>query len=487
MISKKGFAQIDYVIATGIFLVVFALVVQYVGNFFSGVVTTTNIRIMTTEANELLYINKASIPEDWPYITPNASVVLYMHLDNSTLDSSIYGNNGVAQGANCSASVAGKLDSACSFDGINTDVNVPYSLFLSPTQAITIEAWFNTNNRTADQRIVSHTETGGYQLSLNENIVCTQNSLCMLVRVGGNYHGASYPVSNISNNQWYHVAGTYDGETLRLYINGQEVSSNTTPSGAISYSVNNPLCIGSEPDSSACNAGSYFNGSIDDIVIWNMSLSPSEVYQRYAYENTLRRIGIATSASRFSIVLNNSRDSWVNQSSPWVNLTDELVAFNYSDLGIPARVSSTYIYDDNGNSVPYNINGNVITFNSSIAVNTTKNFTVYFDDDANFQERTVAVAGSDNLTEKIFRASTVGVVQYRKILFLNSSNYTIVRNATQTPRDFRITLTDLNGQVIFTFGPQPPESGNIVATRRFVVYQNATAAIRGGALNVQVW
>ncbi|HLC67847.1 MAG TPA: hypothetical protein VJI12_03085, partial [archaeon] len=71
MISKKGFAQIDYVIATGIFLVVFALVVQYVGNFFSGVVTTTNIRIMTTEANEMLAINKASIPEDWPYITPN--------------------------------------------------------------------------------------------------------------------------------------------------------------------------------------------------------------------------------------------------------------------------------------------------------------------------------------------------------------------------------------------------------------------------------
>ena len=476
---SKGFTQIDYIIATGIFLVVFALVVQYVGNFFSGVVATTNVRIMTTEANDFLGIaGREPIPESWPYIDANSSALLYMHLDNSTLDSSAYANDGVITGANCSANVAGKLDTACSFDGIDDSIDVPYSANLDINNSFTIEAWINLNNYTSGggntdrASIVQH--TGQYYVTV-DSATGKLDTYAAGLTAQHTSSNSSIPLGN-----WTHVLIGYNGSHLTWYINGA-LDKLMNVSGAITQDPRS-ISIGGEP-----GFGRFLNGSIDEVIIWNRSLSQQEIYERYAYDTTLRRIGLSTRAYRFYIVLNNSRALWINQSKAWTNLTDELVVFNYSDLGTPARVSSTSIYDDNGDNVPYNINGNTITFNSSVAVNTTKNFTVYFDDDANFPERTTSVAGSNNLTERIFPVQSIGIVQYRKIIFLNNSGYAAVKNATQLPRDFRITLADSNGLAVLTFGAQPPQSGNIVATRRFVIYQNATGHIRGGSMNVQVW
>lgn len=81
----------------------------------------------------------------------------------------------------------------------------------------------------------------------------------------------------------------------------------------------------------------------------------------------------------------------------------------------------------------------------------------------------------------------VELMQYRKIMLLNSTNYTRLKNATQMPRDFRIWLLDSGGSYVFTYGPSAPGSGNVVAMRRHVVYQNSTGGIRKGTLNIQVW
>jgi hypothetical protein len=70
-------------------------------------------------------------------------------------------------------------------------------------------------------------------------------------------------------NTWTHVAATYDGATLRLYINGAQVSSQPH-SGAIVTSTG-ALRIGGD------SAGEYFQGLLDEIRIYNRALSPSEI------------------------------------------------------------------------------------------------------------------------------------------------------------------------------------------------------------------
>ena len=71
-------------------------------------------------------------------------------------------------------------------------------------------------------------------------------------------------------NEWSHVALTYDGATLRLYVNGTEVSSRAT-GGAIRETTD-PLWIGGNRP-----YGEYFEGRIDEVRVYRRALSPSQV------------------------------------------------------------------------------------------------------------------------------------------------------------------------------------------------------------------
>jgi hypothetical protein len=70
-------------------------------------------------------------------------------------------------------------------------------------------------------------------------------------------------------NTWRHVAATFDGANLRLYVNGAQVAS-TARSGALTTSAEN-LLIGAD------HYGEYFQGVLDEIRIYNRALSLSEL------------------------------------------------------------------------------------------------------------------------------------------------------------------------------------------------------------------
>jgi len=199
------------------------------------------------------------------------------------LDLSGWNNNGTLNTNNgtTNKSASGIINNALNFDGSGDYVFVPYSPALAPTEAITLTAWFYVYNKDLDSRIFSKTESGGYQISLNEGSACGANVLCVLLNINNSYHKAVYPISNINNNYWDHVAGTYDGETLKLYLNGAEVNVNTSPSGNITYSQNNPLCIGAEPDVSSVCTYSFFGGLIDEVRIYSTALTASQIKSQY--------------------------------------------------------------------------------------------------------------------------------------------------------------------------------------------------------------
>jgi hydrogenase maturation factor HypE len=71
-------------------------------------------------------------------------------------------------------------------------------------------------------------------------------------------------------NVWSHLAGSYDGSTLRLYVNGVQVATQAltgslvTSSGALRIGGNSVW-------------GEYFSGLVDEVRVYNRALSPAEI------------------------------------------------------------------------------------------------------------------------------------------------------------------------------------------------------------------
>src|SRR5262249_48254963 len=90
---------------------------------------------------------------------------------------------------------------------------------------------------------------------------------------GGTFGGTGATLRGtavLATNTWSHTAVTYDGAMLRLYVNGVQVS-NTPQTGNIAVSTN-ALQIGSDSA-----FGQYFSGTIDEVRIYNVALSQSQI------------------------------------------------------------------------------------------------------------------------------------------------------------------------------------------------------------------
>ncbi len=78
----------------------------------------------------------------------------------------------------------------------------------------------------------------------------------------------------MTKEDWYHVVVTYNGSEGKAYLDGREASSFST-SGTLNISSDN-FVIGGAP-----NMANFFNGSIDDVRIYNSSLSQDEIWYLY--------------------------------------------------------------------------------------------------------------------------------------------------------------------------------------------------------------
>src|SRR5262249_21991041 len=94
------------------------------------------------------------------------------------------------------------------------------------------------------------------------------------VAVGGAIIGGSYAEAKASSvlatSTWTHLAVTYDGSNVRLYVNGN-LTSTTPATGSITTSTN-PLQIGSDSI-----YGQSFNGLIDEVRVYNAALTASQI------------------------------------------------------------------------------------------------------------------------------------------------------------------------------------------------------------------
>ena len=80
-------------------------------------------------------------------------------------------------------------------------------------------------------------------------------------------------------NQWHYVVATYDGSYKRIYINGA-LSTSAAKTGQIIQN-DYPVAIGGCVDASGNCNGWFDNSTIDEVKIYNRTLSTDQIYKNY--------------------------------------------------------------------------------------------------------------------------------------------------------------------------------------------------------------
>jgi glucose/arabinose dehydrogenase/PKD repeat protein len=180
------------------------------------------------------------------------------------VDASGNGHTGTVSGATWAT--AGKYGGALAFDGVDWVTIAPSGL-LNLTTAMTLSAWVNPAGTTGWQTVMLKEQTGGLVYALYGS--GTKNRPAAHVSVAG-VEQRTGGLTTLPANTWTHLAATYDGAALRLYVNGAEVSARAM-TGPIATSTG-PLRIGGNGV-----WGEHFRGLIDEVRVYNRALTPSEI------------------------------------------------------------------------------------------------------------------------------------------------------------------------------------------------------------------
>jgi chitodextrinase len=178
-------------------------------------------------------------------------------------DSSGNSNTGTITGATWTT--AGKYGSALSFNGTNAKITINNSPSLNLTTGMTLEAWVNPAVKPPNWQSIIDKDVDNYYLMAGSALASPASGGTFSVGVNQNVFGRS----SLAANTWVHLAATYDGTAVRLYVNGVLVSSQAQ-TGAIVASTK-AIHIGAD------FYGEYFNGVIDEARIYNRALSQAEI------------------------------------------------------------------------------------------------------------------------------------------------------------------------------------------------------------------
>jgi len=220
----------------------------------------------------------------------NNSLVLMMNFnnfsslgENSTyvVDVSKYSNNGTAiNGAFYNSS--GKFGGAYQFDGVDDYINTTISSnanFLNNTFSVSL--WFKTTQTGLSVPIGKGADgsTGGWQFGLN--FVTVNKIVFRTKNSAGTVALVRETSSTLNDGNWHYIvavattnsSGT-SGQNIELYLDGA-LNEGALTNSLASAMTSDTVQIGRRP------TGLNFNGSIDEVRIWNRSLSASEINQLY--------------------------------------------------------------------------------------------------------------------------------------------------------------------------------------------------------------
>lgn len=200
----------------------------------------------------------------------------------SALDSSGNNNNGIVSGATLknssddSNNTPSRKGCSYEFDGSNDYVIVNNNFIINPT-SLTISAWFKKTGEGSNYECVLHKSSNSsigsseYWLGVDLNDYLTAT---IGARTGVGW-AAGQTTIKATLGVWYYLVASWNGSVVRIYIDGKYIKEYSLTSYS---SLTTPTRFGA-----SSNGTNYqFKGNIDDVRIYEQSLSESQIEQLYA-------------------------------------------------------------------------------------------------------------------------------------------------------------------------------------------------------------
>jgi chitodextrinase len=208
----------------------------------------------------------------------------------TTADTSGRGNTGTI--SNATWTTGGKYGNALSFNGSTALVTIADNASLHLTTGMTLEAWVNPTAISSAWRDILYKGNDNYYLEATTSF--NSGFPAGAATIGGNSvsaNGAAF----LALNTWSHLAATFDGTTLRLYLNGTQTGSFAQAGTILTSTI--PLQIGGDTI-----YGQYFQGLIDEVRVYNVALTPAQIQADMItpLSGAFPRVSLSTNTLTFS-------------------------------------------------------------------------------------------------------------------------------------------------------------------------------------------
>ena len=263
-------------------------------------------------------------------------------------DRTSHGSDGTYSASGVSFAQAGALiddsDSSVSFDGTVGYAGIPDSTWLDlPTTAISLEAWvkptsggFSSQKPILLKGYVGHSNPFyQYGLVMIDN-ASYPTGLTLYLSVGGSLVSLTVINSGWSYGQWNHIAGTYDGSQMQLYVNGQSVGTQVQ-SGVLDHYAT-ALVMGAYANLGK-TSNYLFSGDLDDTAVYASALSSNRILSHYLAGGNARKPASVPAQAELRA---GGRNACVvcpvhaNRGDP-VDTSDGAYSESFSDMSIPGR------------------------------------------------------------------------------------------------------------------------------------------------------
>lgn len=216
----------------------------------------------------------AMIPATWGHAEAATDLepVPFLHFtfdacdDGLVWDQSGCGNLGFVSNAMV---VPGIKETGLRFDGYRSSIRCAPLSGVNNREALTVAAWVKLDSVEFSGFPTVVRQEGAFALRFAEN------RIGFVLWFGGKPEGIEAKQAAWQPNRWYHLAGTYDGARMRIFIDGHlEGASDERTQGNFDWSAT-PCWLG------ACGEDHPFRGAIDEVRLYNTALSPAEIASLY--------------------------------------------------------------------------------------------------------------------------------------------------------------------------------------------------------------